>query len=96
MYEIRLPSVPFSLIRCNASSKRPLTSLMFQITARFHYKLRFVKYIVIILLCGAGISGAVYRYLPTWVFCLFVLINFMGWAIAYGSSRHTGHDEEEP
>ena len=96
MHEVRLPFIPFRLIRCNASSKRLLTGLMLQITARFRYKLRFVKYTVIILLCGTGIGGAVYRYLPTWVFWLFVLVNFMGWAIAYGSSRHTGHDEDEP
>ena len=54
-----------------------------------------MKYIVIILLCGAGVGYAVYRYLPSWVFILFVLINLMGYAVVRGASRRADRNEDE-
>jgi len=57
--------------------------------------MRFVKYFVIVGLCGAGVGYAVYRYLPTWVFVLFVLTNLLGWAVVRGAPRRSGGDEDE-
>lgn len=96
MHSVRLPFAPFRLIVAMHHQNDLLQAACSRSLFVSINRLRFVRYIVIILLCGAGIGGVIYRYLPTWVFCLFVLINFMGWAIAYGSSRHTGHDEDEP
>ena len=95
VHGVRLPFVPFRLIIATHHQNDLLQAAYSRSLFVSINRLRFVKYIVVILLCGAGIGGAIYRYLPTWVFCLFVLINFMGWAIVYGSSRHTGHDEDE-
>ena len=54
-----------------------------------------VKYSVIILLCGAGVGYAVYRYLPTRVFILFVLTNLVGFAFARVASRSSDHNEDK-
>ncbi|WP_143080427.1 hypothetical protein [Hymenobacter arizonensis] len=59
------------------------------------YQIRLVKYSVIILLCGLGVGYAVFRYLPTWVFVVFVLVNLMAYAVVRGGSRRTDRHEDE-
>ncbi|HEX8327655.1 MAG TPA: hypothetical protein VF629_08950 [Hymenobacter sp.] len=49
-----------------------------------------MKYTLIIALVALGIGYLLYRYLPFWVFGLFVLINFLGWAVVRGASRGEG------
>jgi Flp pilus assembly protein TadB len=54
-----------------------------------------VKYAFIIALVGLLVGYAVYLYLPLWVFALFVLMNFLGWAVVRGASNDANREEEE-
>jgi branched-subunit amino acid transport protein AzlD len=51
-----------------------------------------VKYALFIALVALGIGYLLYRYLPFWVFGLFVLVNFLGWAVARGGASR-GEEE---
>jgi hypothetical protein len=54
-----------------------------------------VKYAFIIALVGLLVGYAVYRYLPLWVFAIFVLMNLLGWAVVRGASNGTSREEDE-